>query len=224
MWVPLFALSACGPSETLVYRVTVEVDAPEGLRSGSSIWEVKTSSGLAFPGPEAASRSNNIIGEAVTIDLASGTLFALMRSAGGSDDYPANIVQMHLEAHPELGVAIDSSNWAENIRRINQSGVMFDLAAHRYPMLVRFTNSRAPLSVEKVEPESLGKAFPGARIRRVVVSVIGNKERDAGYKRVRIGERLPWLNSIDGNYIDGGRTNKRAPYGLHGGHFERATS
>lgn len=63
------------------YRLTVEVETPEGLRTGSSVIEVMQR--IVRPGshPSSWAIDRRIRGEAVAVDLPQGqTLFALLRS------------------------------------------------------------------------------------------------------------------------------------------------
>ena len=93
-------LAGCGllqPSETYRYRVTVEVQTPQGLRSGSSVWDVKAREGRGIP--DTAIRSK-VRGEAVLTELRGGPLFALLRGRDMNVDYASSIVYRHLYKHP----------------------------------------------------------------------------------------------------------------------------
>ena len=74
------ALGACSPfypSATIRYRMTVEVETPEGLKTGSSVIETTIQSGPRMG--DAGGVSYQYRGEAVAVDLPGGnTLFALM--------------------------------------------------------------------------------------------------------------------------------------------------
>ena len=83
------ALSACGLTDNLVddrtpnhrYRLTVEVETPEGLKTGSSVIQVEQSLGRAGGAPASSQIYRKVHGEAVAVDLPDGlTLFALLRS------------------------------------------------------------------------------------------------------------------------------------------------
>ena len=74
----MLTLGGCSliePSETLRYKLIVEVETPQGVRSGYSVWELTLTS-QKFSGY--ATRSN-YRGEAVTVDLPNGqSVFALL--------------------------------------------------------------------------------------------------------------------------------------------------
>ncbi|MEL7319855.1 MAG: hypothetical protein AAFN04_14585, partial [Pseudomonadota bacterium] len=83
-------LGSCGLADDKApdyrYRLTVEVDTPEGLKMGSSVIEVKQT--LMRPGSSPRSRgvSRKVRGEAVAVDLPGGkTLYALLRSDNNVD-------------------------------------------------------------------------------------------------------------------------------------------
>lgn len=78
--IALSLIAGCGDRlPTYRYRLTVEVETPEGLRIGSSVIEVRTHKGAAFPGPEAATAQVQVRGEAVAVDLGyRGVVFALL--------------------------------------------------------------------------------------------------------------------------------------------------
>ena len=68
------------------YRLTVEVDTPQGLRTGSSVIEVQTSVAGEYSIPSPGAVSHRVRGEAVAVDLPGGqTLFALLRSDNDID-------------------------------------------------------------------------------------------------------------------------------------------
>ena len=82
-------LAACGFADdtpTYRYRLTVEVETPEGLRTGSSVIEVQTdvASKLSISTPGQV--RTRVRGESVAVDLPGGkTLFALLRSEENVD-------------------------------------------------------------------------------------------------------------------------------------------
>lgn len=188
------------------YRVTVEVDTPQGLKVGSSVWEVITSRGPGFPGPEAGGLNYRIKGEAVTVDLPDGTLFAVTTSADGSLDYPAYVVEGHLRAHPDPAIQLVNGDWRENRRRIRRSKVRLGLTEDEYPMLVYFRDIDDPTTVQRVDPLNLSAIFgTGVRLRRIMIAIT----EDAITRG--IAERLTWLGSQRGSLVFDGRYHGEAP-------------
>ncbi len=177
---------------TYRYRVTVEVDTPQGLRSGSSVWETSVSEGSGIPDRSLHSRQR---GEAVAVDLPGGTLFALLRGADMNVDYAAGVIGGHLSRHPEAGVPM-TNDWAENKKRIIKAKPAFELSPDEYPLLVRFRDINDPASVEKVDPADLSASFgPGVRLKRITVSVTDDDVTGG------IEQRLRWLPQQRGAFV-----------------------
>jgi len=98
----VLTFSGCGPSAEnqaeLHYRLKVEVETPQGLRSGSSVIWVKAVRNPSWVNPEGRGVRTLFRGEAVSIDLPNGrTLFALLRSVSGNRDAPAEWPVMSLD-------------------------------------------------------------------------------------------------------------------------------
>lgn len=188
-------LTACSEQlPTYRYRLTVEVDTPEGLRTGSSVIEVRTREGAAFPGPEAASTHSRIRGEAVAVDLGPrGVLFALLTSPGrqtGAGGYAWAL----LPNRPTSGR--DADERRENYRALHAVRGRVELLPDRYPMLVRFRDNSNPATVEELEPRAIGRAYGhGVRLRRITVEITDDEVTRS------IESRLPWL----AEYTDQGR-------------------
>jgi len=186
----LIALTGCdvlSGAHSYRYRVTVEVETPVGLRTGSSIWEVETNAGSGIPDRSLHSR---VHGEAVAVELPSGVLFATMRSQvlNSPGDYAAGLVNSHLRREPTPG-AVMTRDWAENMRRIARAKPSFELAPDELPLLVRFRDPKDANSLQSVSPKALNATFGnGVRLRRVIVAV--TDERSKGNE---ILDLLPWL-------------------------------
>jgi len=68
------------------YRLTVEVETPEGLKAGSSVIEVQQTLVRAGSSPAHQAVERRVRGEAVAVDLPGGkTIFALLRSDNDID-------------------------------------------------------------------------------------------------------------------------------------------
>lgn len=213
----MLLFTACGEQlPTYRYRLTVEVETPEGLRTGSSVIEVRTHEGAAFPGPEAASTHSRIRGEAVAVDLGPrGVLFALLNSPDrqtGAGGYAWAL----LPNRPTSGR--DADERRENYRALRAVRGRVELPPDRYPMLVRFRDISDPATVEEIEPGVLSRAFgDGVRIRQITVEMT-DEDVTSG-----IESRLAWLPELNGGYLHGGVTAREAPLGLHGGDFSSET-
>jgi hypothetical protein len=164
----LILLAGCAAeSVTYRYRLTVEVQTPEGLKTGSSVIEVHSSlSGPLHPGIDSSVR-----GEAVAVDLgARGILFALLfsrsdhRAADGIA--PATLQPGYVSEHASI------EGYLEQMRELKKVEGRADVPAASYPMLVRFRDPKSPLTVEEVSPNNLGQAFgQGVRIVRMTAEI-----------------------------------------------------
>lgn len=176
----LFSCSGIEPSETLRYRITVEVETPVGLRSGSSVWEYKiTDVQIGF-----TPLSHDYQGEAVAVDLPNGrTLFALLKSGDGLPDYPENVIRQKLIQTPEF-----KADWERAFLTVfpewRARGETWVLPAELppfsqgekprsgYPLLVTFRDDADPTSAERVNPQDLGAIFgQGYRLKSIRITV-----------------------------------------------------
>ena len=210
-------LGGCGwlnSTYTYRYRMTVEVDTPEGMKTGSSVQE-QTATKYAFPGLlGGAERDLTTRGEALAVDLPGGqTLFALLCES--------RLVQSVLDPGWK-------NDWVESARRISGGDTpqgpiamtpgkpvkRFDPLIG-YPMLVRFRDLADPTSIEQVDPRNLVVSFgPGVQLRRITLAVT---DEDV---TVGIGKRLRWLTSLRGNQLP--KKSPEAlgsPFGLQGMDF-----
>lgn len=163
------ALSGCKTNEsTYRFRLTVEVDTPEGVRSGFSVMEVSAWGYSA--GMNGQRRGMTLRGEAVAVDLPGGrTLFALLRTKGANPDIDLAMASM---------AALDQdfrNDWVESagrIERLKAENLTAVVRPDDYPMLVTFGAIADPTSVEEVDPDDLEASFgPGVRLRRITVQL-----------------------------------------------------
>jgi hypothetical protein len=223
-------LSACDGQSlpTYRYRLSVEVDTPQGLKTGSSVIEVKNHyKGKGFPGPEAGGIAVSARGEAVAVDLPGGqTLFALLSGAGGDGEWAAWVMRFMVPKVPfeqvkdaksiqlaqnEILLAnILALQGAQVLPRTRPGGGGTTRA--NYPMLVRFKDLADPKSVEAVDPDALEKSFgPGTKLRRITVQVTDDAVTSG------VGKRLVWLDRMDQhNYEKDGPFYKTYPTVLLG--------
>lgn len=152
--------------KTYRYRMTVEVDTPQGMRSGSSVIEASFRKGIPFPGPEAGGTKTSVRGEAVAVDLPGGTLFALLSRQGDRDAavfYAANAFNPHRPGESDV-------DHAKRLRPVSQWSGSAVLQRQDYPKLVRFRDIRDPKTVEPVDPDNLAASFgKGFRLKRIVI-------------------------------------------------------
>ena len=186
-----------GSSYSYRYKITIEVETPEGLKTGFSVHETIVSKSIVDLGDISAKRGMRTRGEAVAVDLPGGqVLFALMPDS--------SLTQAALD--PEW-----TNDWVDSAQRISggdtpqgplemKPGQQADRFAKPIglPMLVRFRDLADPKSVEKVDPGNLAASFgPGVRLRRITLEVT-NKGVTEG-----IEQRLGWFTQYLDRHLDG---------------------
>lgn len=192
----VLALGGCAGegARSYNYRLTVEVETPQGIRTGSSVIAVqglrslKGTEVLGGSGPRAR-------GEAVAVDLPNGqTLFALLRSETDVDWAGS----AHIRAKPkksdsfamldEYYGAVRSDRETYRIKR----WVRFPREDQdNYPLLVTFKDIQNPASVVRVNPDDLTARFgPGYRLKAITVQGTDDAMTTG------IEKRLGWLPSV----------------------------
>lgn len=178
-------LSGCGlfGGHRYRFRMTVEVETPQGLRSGSSVYEVSAYKITALTSEE-ADRSAAVRGEAVVVDLPQGPLFVLLKLTPTSRLY--GFAQVSMAAlDPEF-----QNDWVESAGRIagSWSTLKGEVARQDWPLMVRFGAIDDPRSVEQVDPEAVG-------VRRITVETTSDPVTNG------IEKRLGWLPSQRGSFV-----------------------
>lgn len=189
-----------GSNYSYRYRITVEVETPAGLKTGSAVHETLVSKSNVNLGDLSGKRGMRTRGEGVAIDLPDGqTLFALMPES--------SLTQAVLD--PEW-----KNDWVDSANRISGGdtpegplpmtpGKQTDRFAKPigYPLLVRFRDIADPKTVEEVNPANLAASFgPGVRLRRITLQVTDDDVT------VEIEERFQWWNEYIDKFLNGSPT------------------
>ncbi|MEO5773805.1 MAG: hypothetical protein ABIQ32_06765 [Sphingomicrobium sp.] len=190
--VTSLSLSACGSTNRLRYKMTVEVDTPEGVKTGFAVREMALNTdNIVRPATGA------IKGEAVAVDLPGGqTLFALLTGGDGDVDYGMQIGGR--AGVWERGGPIELYPTAPKTSGLERTDPL--------PMLVRFRDLGDPKSVERVEPANLAASFgAGVRLRRITVETT----KDA--LTTGMGKRLGWLDVNPEPRLDSTYSGSKSP-------------
>ena len=159
------------------YKMTVEVDTPQGLKSGFAVREISYSKNL-IKLPDMAAVVATQRGEAVAVDLPGGQVLFALLSVNGYETLQAafgNDAPERLNAAKADGRVVELHPIPGSIPE--QSG---------FPMLVRFKDMRDPTSVELVSPGDLAASFgTGVSLKRITLQMVEEPVT------VGIGERLP---------------------------------
>lgn len=204
-WLLLAALllSSCGMSDdtpTYRYRLTVEVDTPEGLKAGSSVIEVDTSVAGKFSIPTPGAVRFRARGEAVAVDLPDGrTLFALLRSENEAD-WAGNIMFLLAPKYRGEDAVAQTTRAITRNRREQVLPIVKPVGGGMkrdgYPMLVTFGDIEDPTTVERVEPLDLAATFgEGVSLKRITVQVTDDTVTTG------IEKRLGWLAEVRGALV-----------------------
>ena len=179
------------------YRITVEVDTPEGVRSGTGVWSLKLR-----PGNFDQAYNARIRGEAIPVDLPGGrTIFALLEVPV---KLPEDVVARRYfpEARYPTGIGPSRPKQIAYIRRHIRNKIELDCRSRRQesecPILVAFKSPMNPTSVYELNPDdlpnSLGRGFS---LRGVYLQVTDDAPTN------QLENRLPWLDRTQGKTLDG---------------------
>ena len=137
------------------YKLTLVVETPEGLKTGSAVRKVSASRDpviLQFL-PSLVYGHASVKGEAVVVDLGErGVLFALLKGKD-NNDYGYNII------FSEFPSGVRGGTTPEGIKFYSNLKAKKDLDFDKIPMLVRFRDINDPKTVELVDPNDLEKTF-----------------------------------------------------------------
>ncbi len=188
--VGAFAMSDLIAIGTWRYKITVSVDTPEGLKTGSAVRQVMVNASKPLIDlPEATSHKESK-GEAVVVDLGErGVLFALT----SFDDY-----QVVLSAFPSpYGLTPDGVRYYSQLKNVRAV-----LKPEQYPRFVKFRDIKDPKTVEAVDPNNLVASFDeGVRLKEVIIEMTDEPVTWG------IEKWLPWLKEYNEKMFDGQRYN-----------------
>jgi hypothetical protein len=219
------AISACASDDTAPdyrYRLPGEVETPEGLKTGSSVIEVKQRLVRAGSSPANMAVERRVRGEAVAVDLPGGrALFALLRSDNNVDW--ASYVMQTLAPHSEsetFAQQLDNMLLLEGEivlpRTFPPVGHLEERSA--YPMLVTFGDLDDPTSVEEVDPDDLAATFgEDVSLKRITVQVTDDPVTSG------IERRLGWLGNIREMNLSNEDFPEDFPVGDFSGLFQKDT-
>lgn len=182
------ATSGCttGASGIYRFRMTVRVDTPTAMKTGSSVYEVEAGHKRRLTAEE-GSRYLWSQGEAVAVDIAPGkVLFALLATSAGQGDVSTmSMSAMDPAFHNEMP---ESAARIANRRNIKSPAV---IGPSDYPLLITFRDLSKPNSLIEVDPHDLPAVFgEGVRLRAVEVEVTDDPVTTG------LTARLPWLDRL----------------------------
>ena len=210
------SMAACGeyPSTKIRYKMTVEVDTPEGIKTGSAVREISMVSRPMMLGESNDTHVKFEKGEAVVVDLGQrGVLFATL---GSATDPVWTLLNAFQSPCAEGAVSRCSVKYYSSLKL----GEKAQLSIRYYPMFVTFEDLNDPKSAKSVlemkscpdpetgipdnsrciEKDRFEEIFgQGVRLRSVMVEVT-----DQAFQPV-VGQYLSWLGKVYGYQLDGER-------------------
>lgn len=150
LWIVLKIISLISPAKndpdvTLHrYRMTVTVETPEGIKTGSAVRQIKVTEGFKFA-PE-MTPSIELTGEAVVVDLGKrGVLFGTMYgSSGGGDDYAWRL-PFDTFPYPRHGTPKEQEEFKSYFKHAKAV-----LDGANYPYFFYFKDLNVPKTMEQV--------------------------------------------------------------------------
>ncbi len=187
------------PAYSWNQKLTVEVETPDGLVTGSAVTRVIWKFGPPKLSVISHPSVGYALGDATVVDLGDGRyLFAPLRGAGSNPvgEPPRYIVKEFFRT----GAGPLARDVVPDVyrRRGLASGVI-TLSPDNYPLLVRFDELNDPASVKKVDPNNLAASFgEGFKLKRITVEVTSENVTKGIVLQI-----LPWLKKQGGRQFDG---------------------
>jgi hypothetical protein len=191
-------LSGCdsGPRNSVRYRLTLEVETPEGTKTDSGViehtgrWNNGITRGLGA-GPGLAGWTH---GEAIITDLgARGLLLCLLTRdearRGSEDDF------LLPDVFPFDKWGGSQKYYAAYLGRLEGSRPVANAPLQNLPMLARLHDPLDPATAQRVDPSNLAATFgAGVRLVRATVQIT-----DDPLPPPTIESRLPWIRTLKGS-------------------------
>ena len=161
------------------YKLTVEVETPEGIRSGNAVRQVSWTGGRRLTS-ELNTATMMHKGEAVIVDLPNGeTLFALM-SPDGQETPMLAFGSATQTRFSDRSVKV-MVPFAPKEAKYGESGT---------PRFVRFRDINDPKTIEKVDLANLAVSFgEGYRLKRITAQIVEEPVTEL------VATKLPWLEA-----------------------------
>lgn len=189
-------LAGCfSPAYQARYRLTIDVETPEGLRSGTSVFEQKH--GVMMAGTAKAVRTRDVRGEATVVDLGHrGSLIALLMGVRWDRSW-INPTRQGWEVErafmDHFGVKQPwdghRSPILERLSR-ERTSPQISLYPQQLPMLVHVADPRTWGIITLVDPGDLTKTCgAGVRLSSARVAITADPISRT------LNDRLPWLEA-----------------------------
>jgi hypothetical protein len=164
-------------------KLTVEVDTPNGVRTGAAVVRVDISYGRQWPSGNAL--ASGLTGEAAIVEVAPGRyLFALLDGAGATENLPS---WAWYGAFTEQ----EEDDPAAKFARIERLRGAQPVPPMKYPRLATFADLSDPKTVKLVDPKNLAAAFGnGFALRRITLEITDEEVTKGEVEKV-----LGWMTT-----------------------------
>jgi len=195
---PAFLEALLGDSITWRYKLTFNVSTPDGVKSASSVVEVKSDVSGSFWKTGVADHAN---GEALYLDLGPGRrpIVALIwrpvelrrwrTNTRWGEVSPSGLLRalMGITHKPDYNYQTD---FLDEIRRMKSNKGIYQVAPKDLPDLVTFADVADPNSVMVVDGEHLDATLgPGVAWQAITIQIVDEPVTRG------LPEKLPWLKS-----------------------------
>lgn len=169
-----FAVTACAVTydhATWRYRMTVTVETPEGLKTGSAVREVSAFREPKLMPEQTSGHAALSKGEAVVVDLGKrGVLFALMRGGRSDEDYGYRVVFDAFPYPSKNGGGQLTSGGIDYYSHLKAGPV--ELPQDDYPIFARFKDLNDFKTIEAVPATDFASAFgAGVHLKSVTIEM-----------------------------------------------------
>jgi hypothetical protein len=193
---PAALLSGCGGANSIRYRLTLEVETPEGTKTGSGVIEhiARYNDGFFRGLGAGAGLAEGTRGEAVIVDLgARGLLLCLLTRDEARYGSADELLLPKIFPFDKWGGS--QEDYSTYLGRLESRKPVADAPLERLPMLARLRNPQDPATAERVDPTNLAATFgAGVRLIRVKAQIT-----DAPLAKPSIEDRLPWVRTLHGS-------------------------
>jgi hypothetical protein len=176
--IALLAVRCTTSEANLSYRMTVEVQTPSGLKSGSSVQKLVLLRKFLIPMPGAGGADwgggFQVYGEAPFVDLGNGeVLFTTLRDAQYSHQRMMPSIALQALRIFELRKPLPSHSDAKIMYDLVKAKPFNVLQRANYPRLATFTDMAQPKSLVEVSPDNLSARFgSGYTLNRITFQVV----------------------------------------------------
>jgi len=204
---PAFLEPLLGDATTWRYKLTLNVSTPDGVKSASSVVEIKSEVSGSFWKTGVADHVN---GEALYLDLGRGRrpLVALLirptelrrwrTNTRWGEESPSGVLRylMGISHKPNYNYQTD---FLDEIRRMKSNKGIYQVEPRDLPDIVTFADVADPNSVMVVDVEHLDATLgPGVAWQSITIQIVDEPVTKG------ILEKLPWLKPMKNDaHLDG---------------------